>query len=66
MQLCGDSEVVGKWINRKYFLGQMYQAKVGRIQKNIAPIVEKEDYQTFLEMKHIVREHNREADHSAN
>ena len=21
VQLCGDSEVVGKWINRKYFFG---------------------------------------------
>ena len=29
VQLCGDSDVVGKWINGKNSLGQKYQVKLG-------------------------------------
>ena len=29
VQLCGDSEVVGKWINGKNSLRQKYQEKLG-------------------------------------
>ena len=30
VQLCGDSEVAGKWINGQYSLGLMYKGKKGR------------------------------------
>ena len=71
VQLCGDSEVAGKWINGQYSLGQKCRGKMGQIQKKkkttcypcwkskIAnPISKIDDY-----VKHIFREHNQEADH---
>ena len=65
-----DSEVVGKWINCKNSFGQKYQEKIGLIQKTlhqgwkkkIANLISKTDGY----VKHILREHNSEADHWAN
>ena len=37
----GDSEVVGKCINGKKLFGTEVSGKIGRIQKNLAPLVEK-------------------------
>ena len=47
VQLCGDSEVVGKWINGKNSLGQKYQEKWDD-SANFAPMVEKEESQPYL------------------
>ena len=33
VQLCGDSEVAGKWINGKNSLGQRYQEKLEGFRK---------------------------------
>ena len=44
VQLCGDSEVVGKWINGKNSLGQTYQEK----WDDSEPMVGKEDGQPFF------------------
>ena len=68
VQLCGDSEVVGKWMNGKNSLGRKYQENE-MIQKTLHqwwkkianPVSSIDDY-----VKHIFREHNLEADHWAN
>ena len=49
VQLCGDSEVVGKWINGKNFLGQTYQENLDdsepMVEKKMAnPISKTDDY----------------------
>ena len=50
VQLCGDSEVVGKWINGKPSLGQKYHGKFSKIQKkNAVRMIEKEGCKTHIE-----------------
>ena len=70
VQLCGDSDVAGKWISGFCALGQKYRQKIVFIQKTLhswwkrkvaIPISHSDDY-----VKHIFREHNQEADHWAN
>ena len=49
-QLCGDSEVAGKWINCQYSLRLKYKGKICQIRKtNVVTMVEKEDRQSHLE-----------------
>ena len=70
LQLCGDSQVISKWINGDFNVEGKYQKKIGAIQRlvhrwweqNLArPIFLIESY-----VNHIFREHNKEEDHWAN
>ena len=48
VQLCGDSEVAGKWISGQYSLGQMFRGTLAKF-KNIVLMVEKEDRNSHLQ-----------------
>ena len=69
-QLCGDSDVACKWINREFSLGPKQREKIGQFQKTLnswwkrkvaKPISNIDSF-----VKHVNREHNQEADHWAN
>ena len=70
MQVCGDSEVAEKWINGTSAMGQKYKETIGRIQKTLHSWRKRKV--TYLvgvvddNVKHVLREHNQEADHRAN
>ena len=70
VQLCGDSEVVGKWINGRYSLGQTYQGTIGQIQKTLYPCWKRKIANPISKIdnyvKHIFWEHDQEADRWAN
>ena len=69
VQVCGDSDVTCQWINGQYSLGQKYRRIIGQVQKTLHswwgkkfanPISKVDEF-----VKHVFREHNREADHWA-
>ena len=60
--MCGDSKVAEKWINGKAKIGHTGKTLHSWWRRKVAyPVGRIDDY-----VKHILREHNLEADHLAN
>ena len=60
-----------KWINGQYALGQKYRGRIGQVQKDPVLMVVKRRLPIQFSknddfVKHVFREHNKEADHWAN
>ena len=53
VQLCGDSEVAGKWINGQYALGQKYRGRFGQIHKTVILMVDKKKRTSYLKDRRL-------------
>ena len=70
MQLCGDSNVVCKWINGAFAQGTKVQRDRLENSKDLTLMVEEKSCRAISDIDNFVklvyREHNQEADHWSN
>ena len=65
-QLCGDSQVISKWINGDFTVGGKYQKNLARFRGSVSKVEQNLSRPIVLIgscVNHIFREHSKEEDH---